>query len=154
MKYKLARELKEARPGLRSVSPVSYWFILIMGIFNLILGASFILAIDGAKLDETLNVITAIVPIWAWAVLFSGLGFLKLYALAANNWTLARYSLLTGVMLKSGWAVALMIRTLEIPDNIFLSLTWVTISLVQMICYIHFLPPSEPRKLDGEIINE
>ena len=154
MRYELVKELKEARPSLRAVSPVSYWFIILMGIFNLILGAAFIFAADGLELDSTLQAVVAIVPVWAWALLFTGLGFLKLYAVIVNNWTLARYSLLVGVMLKSGWAVALIIKTLSVPDNIFLSLTWVTISLVQMLCYIHFLPPSEPRKLDGEVIDE
>lgn len=145
MTSELRHRLEEARPSLRLVSPLTYWIIFILGILNIILGLAFAFALEAGSLDSTLRSVSLVVPIWAWAILFTFLGLAKLYALTSNDWRLARYSLLGGVMLKSGWAVALVFRSLEVPSNIFLTATWITISVIQIIAYIHFLPPTEMR---------
>jgi len=142
MTRKLKQELKEARPKLRLVSPMSYWFVGLMGIFNLVLGALLLGISNGIDINEPpFKIITAIIPLSIWGLIFIGLGLLKLAALKANSWKWARLTLLMGVTLKSGWAVALIARSMYQPDNAFLTMFWVTIAIVQVLCYIFFLPP-------------
>lgn len=150
MSESLRKKLREARPRLRDVSPVSYWFIMLMGVFNLIIGIGFALATRGLNDDTIFGLISRVVPFWVWGVLFFGLGVAKLWSLKTNNWKWSRYTLLAGVALKSGWAVALMLRTIENPGNIFLTMTWTTVAITQIICYIHFLPPQEMRLFSGK----
>lgn len=141
----LKHQIEQARPSLRLVSPVSYWFILLMGVFNLLLGTSFILALDANILsDAAFSTIANLMPVPVWGIMFIVLGVVKISAIKDNNWELARHTLLAGVLLKSGWAVALTFRTFYQPDNIFLNLVWLTIAITQIICYIYFLPPTQP----------
>ena len=150
MKSKLKREIREARPNLKDVSPMSYWFIMLMGVFNLFIGMAFIIALKDVD-DPVFNVITQVIPFWLWGVIFFALGIAELYSLKVNSWKLARKTLLTGVTLKSGWAVALTLKTLiAAPDNAFLTACWVAIAVTQVICYVHFLPPQEMRLFSGK----
>ena len=154
MTSQLSQEIKKARPSLRLVSPVSYWFILLMGVFNIFLGSAFMVALDDTPDDLALKAISEIIPFFWWGVLFIALGIAKIYSIVANNWTLARYTLLAGVLLKSGWAVALTFRSFYQADNVFLNALWITMALTQIICYIYFLPPTEPRHLDGGVVED
>lgn len=150
MSDSLKQKIRAARPSLREISPVSYWFIFLMGIFNLIIGAGFILTLRDAIEDPAFAIIAQLVPFWLWGVLFIILGLFKLAALKLNNWKWARYTLLMGVSLKTGWAIALVLRTFSAPDNVFLTMTWLTIALTQIICYIYYLPPQEMRLFNGK----
>lgn len=150
MRHELKKQIAKARPSLKMVSPVSYWFIMLMGLFNLFIGSAFLFALDPNTDDPTFRAITQFIPFGVWGILFMILGMLKLYSLFKNNWVMARYTLLAGVVLKSGWAVALTIRTFNHYDNAFLNATWVALAITQIICYIYFLPPTEPHKPNGE----
>lgn len=149
MSDKLRQQLREARPSLRAVSPVSFWFIMLMGLFNMFIGAAFIFALDPDTDDVTFRAITQFIPFGVWGILFFVLGVLKLWSLKTNNWWLSRHTLLLGVVMKSSWAVALTIRTFIHPDNAFLNATWVALTITQIVCYIYFLPPTEPRLPNG-----
>lgn len=149
MSDKLKKQIQEARPSLRAVSPVSFWFIMLMGLFNLFIGSAFMFALDPDTDDLTFRAITQFIPFGVWGALFVALGIAKLWSLKTNNWKLARYTLLLGVVMKSSWAVALTIRTFYQPDNAFLNATWLALAITQVICYIYFLPPTEPRLPNG-----
>lgn len=150
MRPELEKELRQARPSLRLISPVSFYFIALMGVFNIVVGLAMI-AIGLSFDDPVLTVLTAIIPAWVWGALFLSLGVFKLVALKANHWLLTRSSLLAGVALKSSWAVALVIQVLQVSDNIFLTTCWITIAITQVIVYVHFLPPQEMRLLNGKV---
>lgn len=152
MSEKLRKQLREARPNLRAVSPMSFWFILIMGAFNLFIGTAFMFALDPDTNDPTFRAVTQFIPFGVWGALFFILGVLKLWSLKINSWKMARYTLLVGVMMKSSWAIALTIRTFIQPDNAFLNATWLALAFTQMVCYIYFLPPQEMRLFSGNKI--
>lgn len=147
MKSKLAKELQAARPSLRLVSPLSWWTVLVMAVFNVILGLSFIFLVDQSRFSAPLLIVNQYLSFSLWGWVFIGIGLLKAYSLWANNWDLARRSLIVGVSIKSAWMVALTIRTLISPGTLFLNLTWITIALLQMGAYVWFLPPAikEPK---------
>lgn len=150
MTEKLKREIRNARPSLRLVSPMSYWFILLMGVFNIILGASLFLTLDAGRVSAPLIIVNDFLSYQFWGALFFLLGVFKIGTLRFNSWKWARRSLIFGVSVKATWMVALIIRVLTSPGTIFLSLLWVTVALTQMICYIFFLPPQEMRLFSGK----
>jgi len=141
MSDNLKKQLAKARPSLRLAAPVSFWFIGLMGIFNIILGALLYYYFNGGVDDRALGVITAIIPIGVWSLAFILLGIAKIAALYKNSWIWARRTLLVGVGMKSGWALALIWKSVYQPDNVFLTMLWITLAIVQFMCYVFFLPP-------------
>lgn len=145
----LSQQLRIARPSLKLVSPMSYWFIMLMGLFNIILGLSFILAIDQDRLSSPFLIVNNVFTWDFWGFIFLILGIFKLGTLKKNSWKWARRSLIFGVSIKSTWMVALIIRMLVSPGTLFVALLWATVAITQMLCYIYFLPPTEPSLPNG-----
>lgn len=143
-------ELRLARPSLRLVSPLSWWTVLIMGLFNLVFGASLFFGVDQYRISASLLIVNDVLTYDFWGIIFFFLGIVKLYSLITNNWKLARSSLFIGVSIKAVWMVALTIRTFISPGTVFLNVLWVTVALLQMGAYIWFLPPSEKVELPGK----
>lgn len=139
---KLAAQLAQARPRLKQVSPLSYWVIMIMAIFNIALGFTLIYGIDRNRLSASLIIVNNILTYQFWGVVFILIGLLKLYAIKSNNWNLSRKSLLVGVSVKAMWAVALIFRIFISPGTVFITLLWLCVAALQMACYIFFMPPS------------
>lgn len=149
----IEKQIQKARPSLKLVSPLSYLIVATMAVFNIILGLSFLLLIDQSRFSAPLLIVNEIFTFNFWGVVFIAIGMLKLYSLVHNDWNLARKSLILGVSVKAAWTVALIIRMLVSPGTFFLTLCWVTIGIIQMSCYIFFLPPAmgQLKKPGGEI---
>lgn len=141
---KLQNDLRIARPSLKQVTPLSFMVILILAIFNLVLGLALMFAIDSnqSRLSAPLIIVNDLLTFQFWGAVFIGIGLVKLFALKTNNWKLSRQSLLLGAGVKAMWAVALIFRVFISPGSVFLSLLWITIAALQMACYVFFMPPS------------
>jgi hypothetical protein len=135
-------ELAKARPTLRQVSPLSHYFVLIMAVFNIVLGLTLIYGIDKSRLSASLIIVNNIFSYHFWGVVFITIGIIKLFALKTNNWGLSRKSLLLGVSVKAAWAVALTFRIFISPGTVFITACWLCIAALQMACYIFFMPPN------------
>jgi len=148
----ITKNIQRARPKLKLVSPLAYSTVLIMAIFNVVLGLSFLFTIDDSRLAASLLIVNDIFTFKFWGIVFILIGLLKLFALWSNNWNLARKTLFIGVSVKAAWMVALIIRVFTHSGTIFLTLLWITVALLQMASYIWFFPPAnaEPKdiKLD------
>lgn len=142
MSHNIKQQLREARPKLRVVSPMSSWVVKVMGWFNIILGLSLVFSIDSDRFTDSLFLVNEYMSSWVWGCIFLLIGIVKLYSLACNSWSLARKSLMMGVAVKAAWMVALTVRTFFSPDTTFLNLTWVAVGLVQMGAYVWFMPPN------------
>lgn len=138
----IEKQLQIARPSLRVVSPMSWWVVLVMAAFNVVLGLSLFLGVDENRLSASLLIVNDFLTFKFWGVVFIVLGLLKFWSLFRNNWKLARQTLFMGVSVKAAWMVALTIRSLVSPGTIFVNLLWVTVALIQMGCYVWFMPPS------------
>ena len=154
MRDKLVDQIRAARPSLRLVSPISYWFVILMGVFNVLLGIAFITSLSELTNDLALRAVSKIIPFDMWGFLFILLGVAKLYSIITNSWSIARYSLLAGVLLKSVWAVALVIRSFYEEDCLLTTYMWISMAITLIICYIYFLPPTEPRYLNGAKVKD
>ena len=139
-KETLKHQLHMARPKLKSVSPMAYWTVMVMALFNLLLGASLFLLVDETRLSASLIIVNDFLTYKFWGTVFIVIGLLKIYSLLSNDWALARRSLIIGVAVKAAWSVALIVRVLVSPGTFFLTLLWVTVALLQMGAYIWFLP--------------
>lgn len=139
---RIQKQLQRARPSLRVVSPLAWWVVMIMAGFNIILGLSFIFALDTDKFTAPLLIVNDHLSFDFWGVVFIIIGIVKAFSLKTNNWNLSRKSLLFGVSVKGAWAVALTVRTFISPGTAFLNLCWITLALLQMGAYIWFMPPS------------
>lgn len=142
-----------ARPRLKIVSPLSHWIVTIMAVFNLVLGASLLFAIDSSRFTASLIIVNDILTYQFWGVVFIAIGLLKLYSIYINDWNLSRKTLILGVSVKATWAVALTIRTFISPGTLFVNLIWVTIAALQMACYIWFMPPATTLGEDKRLTN-
>lgn len=152
MREKLKKEIQSARPSLRLASPLAHWVMVVMGVFNVLLGISLITGFDSHRFTASLLIVNDTFTSEFWGVIFMLLGFVKLYSLKVNNWNLARNTLLTGVSLKAAWAVALTVRTFISPGTMFVNLIWVALAAIQMGTYVFFMPPAiTSNKTETEI---
>lgn len=135
-------ELAKARPTLRQVSPLSHWFVAIMGVFNILLGLTLMFAIDEDRLSASLIIVNDLTSYTFWGFVFICIGVVKLFALKMNNWSLSRKTLILDVSVKAMWVVALVFRIFISPGTVFIILCWLCIAALQMACYIFFMPPN------------
>lgn len=138
----LAQQLREARPKLRVVSPLAFWIVFIMGVFNILLGLTLMYGIDRNRLSASLIIVNEFSSYTVWGVIFIVLGIVKLYSLKLNNWKLSRQTLIIGVAIKAMWSIALVFRIFISPGTVFITLCWLCIAAMQMATYIFFMPPN------------
>lgn len=150
MTDKFKKQIQKARPSLKTVSPLAHWTMMVMAVFNLLLGAALFFSLDSIRFNESLLIVNNLLTFKFWGLVFFIIGLLKLYSLKTNNWELARHTLIVGVAIKATWAVALTIRAFVSPGTFFVDLIWVTLAALQMGAYIHFLPPQLVGYQDGK----
>lgn len=138
----LQHEIHMARPSLRLISPLPWWIVLILGVFNILLGVSFLFAIDQDRFSAPLLIVNTALTFDFWGVIFIGIGTLKIFSLYMNQWELSRKSLFIGVVIKVAWMITLIIRSIISPGTWFLTLMWVALASIQMAAYILFMPPN------------
>lgn len=128
-------KLKELRPGLREVAPLTWSLILGFGILNLVLGVSLMTY----PLGQQVAIVTTYTPLPLHGLYFVILGALMLVNLWRNNWKWLRILLLAGLLIKAVWLFALVVRLFTGGNAITLSL-WLFITHVQAVAYVHFIP--------------
>jgi len=79
-------------------------------------------------------------------ILFFLTGIVSIYSLLKNYWKLTRSLLLVGVVLKAVWAIALIIRCIQDPRTIVITVVWLLFLYIQAITYIYFLPKNVDTK--------
>ncbi|MFA5172581.1 MAG: hypothetical protein WC426_13550 [Sulfuriferula sp.] len=134
----IKQQIKELRPGLRQVAPLTWSIILGFGILNLVLGASLMYY----PLGKPVAIITPYTPLALYGLIFVVLGVFMLLNLYKNNWKWLRRLLIIGVLIKSVWLFALVLRLFDGGNAIILAL-WLFLTHVQAMTYIHFIPASK-----------
>lgn len=140
--HELTKKLQQARPSLRTVTPLAHWILVVFAWFNVLLGVSLLIAIDQSRISSPLLIVNDIFNYRFWGVVFIAIGVLKLFALKTNNWALSRRSLLVGISIKAAWAIALIIRSLTSPGTWLITLIWLALACIQIVTFIFFMPPA------------
>lgn len=122
-------------PKLRIIAPQSFWFSVIFGLFNVIIGLGLLTTTFLTKL-----IIVGIVPIRVWGAIFILHGFLMLYAVLVNGWKFSRSLHLVGVFIKSAWWLELLSESFSGVGFPFVLFIWTTLLLLQFVVYIYFYP--------------
>lgn len=130
----IKHKIKQLRPPLRQVAPLTWYIVLGFGALNLLLGASLVY-----YPAHGLAIISQYTPSWAYGAVSFVLGLAMLYGAAHNNWKLMRRCMLFGVLLKTVWLFALFILFLHGGNTYIISL-WLFLTYIQAMAYIFFGP--------------
>lgn len=134
-------EIQELRHRLYKVSPLVF---AITGIFigmNIVIGVVMAIAFDESRVVASLLIVNDILTYRFWGFIFIGLALFQGWALYKNNWNLVKKSLLSGVVVKTFWAVGLVLRAFVEQGTLLIALPWITLALIQIATVIFFLPP-------------
>lgn len=141
MSTQLHKELHDLRPPLRKVAPLSYWITVAYVIMNIIIGLSLAIAFDSHRVVATLLIVNNITTYQFWGLIFILLAAGQWFSIFKNEWKWTKKSLLAGVIVKSAWAIALLVRALTSTGTLLIALPWVTLAMIQALTIIFFLPP-------------
>jgi len=139
----ISRKIKEARPRLRTVAPLSSALTIGYSIFNIVLGTG--LLSQQARTVEFF-IVNEFMSYQAWGSFFIVLGVVMGSALLVNSWRFTRWSLIIGIFLKIWWLLALFVRDVfQDGNNSILLIMWAFVTFVQIVLFVNFLP----KDIDG-----
>lgn len=138
--------LNENTPRLRSLAPLSFWIVFVFATLNLLIGISLYTTADTGRLSAPLIIVNDILSYKLWGVLFVLLGIGKYASLYYNKWDLTKKLMLGGVVMKSAWSIALIIRVFVSPGSILVALLWFALMAIQIFTVIYFVPTLVMRR--------
>lgn len=130
----IKQQIKELRPSLRQVAPLSWYIVLGFAVLNIVLGLSLI------KLPvKNIAIISQYTPSWLYGATFTLLGLTMVWGMIRNNWKLMRRTMAAGLLLKAVFLYALILILLHGGDPYVLSL-WLFLTYIQAMAYVFFVP--------------
>jgi hypothetical protein len=129
------QKIKDLRPPLRVVAPMTFYITVGFGVLNLVLG----LALINTPESGGLAIVGKYTPMWLYGVLFLVLGIFGLAVVYKNDWKWIRRTLIMGMLYKSIWFFALLASLFHGGSIAILGL-WLFLIHVQAITYIFFIP--------------
>lgn len=136
---KLRRDLRRARPSLRVLAPLNYWVLSAIAYFNLIFGTVFYLNTE-ERINTPLEAVNSVLTYDFWGIVMVLLGAVSLFSLYTNRWELIRKTIVAGVVIKTAWSIAILMRSVAFPDTILAGLSWALVALIHIGCYVFFAP--------------
>lgn len=137
-------EMKDIRPSLKSVAPLTAWNVRGFGILN-----TFLLGVGLYFLAPYIKSFHAVgtLPIRIWTFIFLIHGLFILGFLKTNNWRAIKTSLLIGCFIKIAWVLQFVSLSIQTPTPLILSLMGFGILLlyIQIGTYINFTPKYHAR---------
>lgn len=141
------KALRKARPNLRLIQPVIWWTTNVLGIFNILLGLIMLLGFGDEISYYSLLIVNNFLPFTVWGIVFLLLGLLMLFANLTNRWWLNRNIMFIGVLIKSTWAITMLVRPILFSGTILVAILWTALALIQAICYVFFaVVPREDKR--------
>jgi len=144
------KNILHARPRLRIVSPLAYWITCTLGAINVALGIAMFFLLDQARFNNSLLIVNTLLTFKFWGIAFFSLGVFKLLSLKWNDWDFTMTCLKAGVVLKSTWAIGLLMRTFVAPVTVLFDLIWVGLTLIEVATFVFFMPPGVQADLRDE----
>lgn len=135
-------DLKNARPQLKQIAPLTYSICWGYVVVNILIGIGMFFFYATTIPLAVANILSYQV----WGVLFLATGIVSGCALLKNEWRTTRSLLLAGLTLKAIWAIALIIRCLSSPQTILITVVWLFFAYVQAVTYIYFLSKNPEQK--------
>lgn len=140
----IKQTIRAIRPSLKVAAPWTFNTILAYGIFNLILGLGLYFLIPIYHFNVTL---IGIIDIHSWGLIFTAQGMFMLLSLAFNHWKYLKFSLLTGIAIKTIWLLEIIVAAVR-SGSPFIIFLWSLILVVQINTYIYFTPTVQGAERD------
>jgi hypothetical protein len=132
----IEKQIQEARPPLKIVSPLTYLIIMGFAVGNIFLAPAFLVVPLHA-----LVVFPTIYAKWFWFAGFEFLAIGLLWGLRQNNWRLLRRLLAAGLTLKSIIMFALVVNMFQHGISGYGTIIlWAMLSYFQAAVLIHPIP--------------
>lgn len=137
----LKQTIREIRPSLRIVAPMTYYTILSYSIATIILCVNFQLV---QREVPEMRVI-GIFDIRMWAIIFASYSVFMLMFLSLNEWKMIKKLLIIGILLKVFFLLQLLSVAITNSSAIVLSsmITWSFFAYMQFLNYKYFTPKRE-----------
>lgn len=141
----ISQKIKQVRPKLRVISPISAAGIAGFAVFNCVLGTA--LAFEQARTVEFF-IVNEVFSYQVWGGMFVTLGLYMGISLLINSWRNMRWSLLIAIFLKLWWFMALVAREFiqDGNNNLMLIIMWSFITYLQLVLYVNFIPKGIEEK--------
>ena len=136
MNQELDNRLRHMRPSLFLVAPLTYCICWGYAVVNILLGVGLFEFYQPVAPIAIANILTY--P--QWGVLFFLAGIIGVYSLLTNRWKLAQNIQFVGVLIKSVWAIALVVRCFSEPSTLVITAIWLFLTFIQVVTYIFFVP--------------
>lgn len=132
----LEQAMRKIRPSLRIVAPLTYYICWGYALVNILIGIGlFLLQHPAAPIA-----VAEILSYKEWGFIFIAIGVIGLHGLLGNRWNLTRNVLLAGILVKSIWMIALIVRSIIVPETTLITAVWIFLAYVQVLTYIFFIP--------------
>jgi hypothetical protein len=128
--------VKQARPPLKQAAPLTYSICWGFAVVNTILALGMIFIYSTPVPISIANILSY----KQWGIIFFLLAITTSWGLLTNSWTLTRNTQLAGVLVKAIWAIALVARSVEVPQTIIITAVWLFFAFIQISTYLHFVP--------------
>lgn len=138
------QKIKQVRPKLRVISPISAAGMAGFAIFNCMLGIA--LAFEQARTVDFF-IVNDFLSYQVWGGMFVALGLCMGASLLLNSWRNMKWSLLVAIFIKLWWFMALVVRDfIHDGDNLMLIIMWSFITYLQIVLYVNFIPKGIEEK--------
>ena len=131
------KALRDIRPSLRIVAPMTYYIAWGFALFNVVVSAPLY------RINEDVFGILGAISLKVWAIIFMLNGLILAYTLLVNKWKSTRGLMLVGVCINSAWLMELIARTTNGKSFILVAI-WGLIVYLQAVTYLYFTP-QEPK---------
>lgn len=136
----ISKQLQQARPSIVAGAPLASRIVMGFGVFNTLLGSGFYLL----KTPSTLVIVNDIFSFKFWGFIYIFIGLSHLWSLWRRSWVGVRRSLLSGVLVKSLFWVALIIQSVRHPvESLSILFIWTFIVYMQAVTYAYLAPVSD-----------
>lgn len=134
------KTIKQLRPSLRTVAPLTFWICVGYALVNLAI-AAILFAIPNSSVKEAvIPIVNEIMNFKAWAVLFALTSLAFAYGLLRNHWMLIKRTLTVALVLKLIWTYALVYLIATGREEYALAALWAFLSWVQAWTIVFFVP--------------
>lgn len=138
------KKLKNARPRLFTIAPLTTSVCWGFSIVNIVIGLAMIIIYKGTIAPIP---IADVLSYRLWGAVFLSMGLFGAISLIRNNWRITRWVQLLGILVKSIWLIALIVRCFYYPQTVLITAVWFFFAYIQAMVYIFFIP-SHFRALD------
>lgn len=134
----LKQTIREIRPSLRIVAPMTYYTILSYSIATIILCVNFQLIQQEVPEMRMIGIF----DIRMWAIIFASYSVFMLMFLSLNEWKMIKKLLIIGILLKVFFLLQLLSVAITNSSAIVLSsmITWGFFAYMQFLNYKYFTP--------------